>query len=120
MTDLAIPETPAMTNEQIVAILQGVADHFGHQVRLPIMHTPAEASLDYEDPATIVGSFVQELLNVSVSSPSPRGTACPWRAAGERSTSRPHDRTLAVDHKSAPVQEACDPFGGLGRRWLGG
>jgi hypothetical protein len=48
MTGPAVPE-PAMTGEQIVAILQGVADSFGHQRRSPIMHTPAEAGLDYED-----------------------------------------------------------------------
>jgi hypothetical protein len=49
MADLALPETPAMTDEQIVAILQGVAESFGHQRRSPIMHTLAEAGLDYED-----------------------------------------------------------------------
>lgn len=38
-----------MIDEQIAAILQGIADRFGNQSRSPIMHTPAEAGLGYED-----------------------------------------------------------------------
>ena len=49
MTELAVPGAPPLTDEQIAQILQGFADGFGHQLRSPILHTPAEMALDYED-----------------------------------------------------------------------
>ena len=41
--------TPALTGEQIDQILQAMADSFGQQLRSPILHSPAEQDLDYQD-----------------------------------------------------------------------
>jgi uncharacterized protein len=40
---------PALTEAQIDRILQAMADSFGQQLRSPVLHWPAEHSLDYED-----------------------------------------------------------------------
>jgi len=42
-------QTPALTGEQIDRILQAMADSFGQQLRSPILHSPAEQDLDYQD-----------------------------------------------------------------------
>jgi len=40
---------PALTEEQIDRLLQAMADSFAQQLRAPILHSPAEHGLDYED-----------------------------------------------------------------------
>jgi uncharacterized protein len=40
---------PALTEEQIDRLLQGMADSFARQLRAPILHSPAEYGLDYQD-----------------------------------------------------------------------
>jgi hypothetical protein len=40
---------PALTEEQIDHLLQGMADSFAQQLRAPILHSPGEHGLDYED-----------------------------------------------------------------------
>src|SRR5580658_7539219 len=40
---------PALTGEQIDRLLQGMADSFAQQLRAPILHSPSEHGLDYED-----------------------------------------------------------------------
>jgi hypothetical protein len=40
---------PALTEEQIDHILQAMADSFGRQLRSPILHSPSEQGLEYED-----------------------------------------------------------------------
>jgi uncharacterized protein len=40
---------PAPTEEQIDRLLQGMTDSFAQQLRAPILHSPAEHRLDYED-----------------------------------------------------------------------
>jgi hypothetical protein len=44
-----VREGPALTEEQIDQMLQGVADAFSVQRRSPVMHSPDELGLDYED-----------------------------------------------------------------------
>jgi hypothetical protein len=41
--------TQESSDEQIDHILQAMADSFGQQLRSPILHSPAEQELDYED-----------------------------------------------------------------------
>jgi uncharacterized protein len=41
--------TLALTGDQIDRIVQAMADSFGQQLRSPILHTPAERRLDYQD-----------------------------------------------------------------------
>ncbi len=38
-----------LTEEQIGGLLQTMVDGFGHQLRSPLMHSPAEHGLEYED-----------------------------------------------------------------------
>jgi uncharacterized protein len=38
-----------LTEEQIDRLLQGMADSFAQQLRAPILHSPAEQGLDYQD-----------------------------------------------------------------------
>jgi uncharacterized protein len=40
---------PALTEEQIDQLLQGMADSFAQQLRAPILHSPGEHGLNYED-----------------------------------------------------------------------
>ena len=40
---------PALTGDQIDHILAAMADSFGQQLRSPVLHTPAEQDLDYQD-----------------------------------------------------------------------
>ncbi len=40
---------PALTEDQIGRLLQGTADSFAQQLRAPILHSPAEHGLDYQD-----------------------------------------------------------------------
>ena len=40
---------PALTEEQIDRLLQAMADSFAQQLRAPILHSPDEHGLDYED-----------------------------------------------------------------------
>ena len=40
---------PAPTEEQIGRLLQGMTDSFAQQLRAPILHSPAEHGLDYQD-----------------------------------------------------------------------
>ena len=42
-------QTPAPTGAQIDHILQAMADSFGQQLRSPVLHSPAEQDLDYQD-----------------------------------------------------------------------
>lgn len=44
-----VRESTALTDEQIDRILQGIVDGFGQQRRSPVLHSPSEAGLDYED-----------------------------------------------------------------------
>jgi pimeloyl-ACP methyl ester carboxylesterase len=40
---------PVLTEDQIDRLLQGMADSFAQQLRAPILHSPAEHGLDYQD-----------------------------------------------------------------------
>ena len=40
---------PAPAEEQIDRLLQGMTDSFARQLRAPILHSPAEHGLDYQD-----------------------------------------------------------------------
>jgi hypothetical protein len=40
---------PALTEDQIDRLLQGMADSFAQQLRAPILHSPAKHGLDYQD-----------------------------------------------------------------------
>ena len=42
-------DAPAPTEEQIDRLLQGMTDSFAQQLRAPILHSPAEHGLDYQD-----------------------------------------------------------------------
>jgi hypothetical protein len=39
----------ALTEQQVEHILQTMADSFAQQLRGPILHSPSEVNLDYED-----------------------------------------------------------------------
>lgn len=49
MPEIAMHKTPQLSNEQIDAILQRMADGFGQLRRSPVMHTPDEEGLAYEN-----------------------------------------------------------------------
>ncbi len=49
MTDIKIKEVPQLSEEQINAVLQRVAAGFARVLRSPVLHTPAEQNLDYEN-----------------------------------------------------------------------
>jgi hypothetical protein len=42
-------DAPAPTEQQIDRLLQGMTDSFSQQLRAPILHSPAEHGLDYQD-----------------------------------------------------------------------
>jgi hypothetical protein len=42
-------QRPALTDDQIDQILDGMADSFAQQLRSPILHSPSEQGLDFED-----------------------------------------------------------------------
>ncbi len=42
-------QPPSLTGEQLDQMLQTIADGFGQQLRSPLMHSPAEHGLEYED-----------------------------------------------------------------------
>ena len=49
MSLATLAHAPAPTDEQIDRILDVTADSFARQLRSPIMHSPSEQDLDYED-----------------------------------------------------------------------
>jgi hypothetical protein len=49
VSEVTTYQAPHLTDEQIDHILQAMADSFGQQPRSPIMHSPSEQDLDYED-----------------------------------------------------------------------
>ncbi len=49
MSNATLAHAPTPTDEQIDGILDATADAFVHQLRSPIMHTPSEQSLAYEE-----------------------------------------------------------------------
>jgi hypothetical protein len=49
MSNTTLPQPPTPTDDQIDRILDAMADAFVHQLRSPIMHTPSEQNLAYED-----------------------------------------------------------------------
>jgi hypothetical protein len=49
MPQLIAHHAADLTDEQIDRILDAMADSFGQQLRSPIMHSPTEEGLDYED-----------------------------------------------------------------------
>jgi uncharacterized protein len=49
MSDVTAAQAPGLSGEQIDRILQAMADSFGQQLRSPILHSPSEESLDYQD-----------------------------------------------------------------------
>jgi pimeloyl-ACP methyl ester carboxylesterase len=49
MTKVATNKAPQLSNDQINDVLQRFADGFGQQRRSPVMHSPTEAGLDYEN-----------------------------------------------------------------------
>ena len=49
MSQLAIHHAPDLSDEEIQRILDAMADSFGQQLRLPIMHSPLEQGLVYQD-----------------------------------------------------------------------
>jgi hypothetical protein len=49
MSAVVTAQSPALTEAQVDHILQSMADSFAQQLRSPIMHSPSEEGLDYED-----------------------------------------------------------------------
>jgi uncharacterized protein len=49
MSEVTIHQAPDLTAEQIDHILETMAEAFAQQLRSPIMHSPSEQGLDYED-----------------------------------------------------------------------
>jgi len=49
MTEVATNKVPQLSNEQINDVLQHVADRFGQSQRSPVLHSPSEQNLDYEN-----------------------------------------------------------------------
>ena len=49
MTEVATNKAPHLSNDQINNVLQQMADGFGHLLRSPVLHSPSEQSLDYEN-----------------------------------------------------------------------
>jgi uncharacterized protein len=49
MSEATARHVPALAEEQIDRMLQGIADRFGRGLRSPILHSPSEHDLDYED-----------------------------------------------------------------------
>jgi hypothetical protein len=49
VSEVTTYQAPHLTDEQIDRILQAMADSFGQQPRSPILHSPSEQALDYED-----------------------------------------------------------------------
>jgi hypothetical protein len=49
VSQATLAQAPGPTDEQIDRILDVTADSFARQLRSPIMHSPSEQDLDYED-----------------------------------------------------------------------
>jgi hypothetical protein len=49
MPNRAVSHTPGLTDDQIDRVLNQMADSFGQQLRSPILHSPSEENLDYQD-----------------------------------------------------------------------
>ncbi len=49
MPETTVPQTPALSEDQINRTLEAMADSFANQLRSPVMHSPSEEGLDYED-----------------------------------------------------------------------
>jgi hypothetical protein len=49
MSGVMVSQDPAQSEEQIDCTLEAMADSFGRQLRSPIMHSPSELDMDYED-----------------------------------------------------------------------
>jgi hypothetical protein len=49
MPDVTAAQAPGLSGDQIDRILQAMAESFGQQLRSPILHSPSEESLDYQD-----------------------------------------------------------------------
>ncbi|WP_220201593.1 alpha/beta hydrolase [Reticulibacter mediterranei] len=49
MTEVATNKVPQLSNDQINDVLQRFADGFGQLRRSPVMHSPSEQNLDYEN-----------------------------------------------------------------------
>ncbi|GCE07627.1 alpha/beta hydrolase [Dictyobacter aurantiacus] len=49
MTEVPTNEAPRLSDDQIMGVLQQIADRFSQPQRSPVLHTPAEQNLDYED-----------------------------------------------------------------------
>ena len=49
MPSRTISDTAGLTDDQIDRVLNQMADSFSQQLRSPILHSPSEENLDYED-----------------------------------------------------------------------
>ena len=49
MTERTTHEAPCLSNDQINDVVQHCADRFGQPQRSPVLHSPLEQNLDYED-----------------------------------------------------------------------
>ena len=49
MTEVVTNETPHLSNDHINVVLQQMADRFGQSQRSPVLHSPSEQDLDYEN-----------------------------------------------------------------------
>ena len=49
MTEVATNKAPHLSNDQINTVLQQFADAFAQQQRTPVLHSPLEQNLDYEN-----------------------------------------------------------------------
>jgi hypothetical protein len=49
MPNSAVFHTAILTDDQIDRLLNQMADSFGEQLRSPVLHSPSEEKLDYED-----------------------------------------------------------------------
>lgn len=49
MTDAPPPRTEALFDDEIGRLLQGIAEGFRSQLRAPVLHTPDEVGLEFED-----------------------------------------------------------------------
>jgi hypothetical protein len=49
MPEVTIPQAPTLSDEQIDRVLDEMANSFGKQLRSPILHSPSEENLDYDE-----------------------------------------------------------------------
>lgn len=85
MTDAPIPGSRTLSEEEIDGLLHAIAEGFRSQLRAPVLHTPDEEGLDFED-VTFPSSDGVPLEGWFI--PAPVGTAWPRGPRRRRRTPR--------------------------------